>query len=59
MNQKNLLPSSQRVAVELDSLTGRILKQMYPEADTYVMGFEHAPIPKDSIDVAHFQRAVR
>src|SRR5208283_4707848 len=43
---------SQRVAVELDSLTGRILKQMYPQADTYVMGFEHAPIPKDSIDVA-------
>ena len=49
---KELADKSQRVAVELDSLTGRILKQMYPQADTYVMGFEHAPIPKDSIDVA-------
>ena len=49
---KELAAKSQRVAVELDSLTGRILKQMYPQADTYVMGFEHAPIPKDSIDVA-------
>ena len=49
---KDLAAKSQRVAVELDSLTGRILKQMYPQADTYVMGFEHAPIPKDSIDVA-------
>ena len=49
---KELAAKSQRVAVELDSLTGRMLKQMYPQADTYVMGFEHAPIPKDSIDVA-------
>ena len=25
---------------------------MYPQTETYVMGFERAPIPKDSIDVA-------
>jgi|GEM_PF-1483724 len=43
---------SQRIAVELDSLTGRMLKQMYPQTETYITGFEKAPIPKDSIDVA-------
>ena len=47
-----LTAKSQRVAVELDSLTGRMLKQLYPETETYVMGFERAPIGKDSIDVA-------
>ncbi len=49
---KELATKSQRIAVELDSLTGRMVKQMYPETETYVMGFEKAPIPKDSIDVA-------
>jgi len=43
---------SERTAVELDEITGQMLKQMYPETDVYVMGFEKAPIPKDSIDVA-------
>jgi N12 class adenine-specific DNA methylase len=43
---------SQRIAVELDPMTGSILKQLYPNAETYVMGFEKAPIPKESIDVA-------
>jgi len=47
-----LAAKSERIAVELDSLTGRILKQMYPNAETYIMGFEKAPIPKESIDVA-------
>jgi N12 class adenine-specific DNA methylase len=49
---KALADKSQRVAVELDPLTGRMLKQMYPKTETYVMGFEKAPIPKDSIDIA-------
>ena len=50
---KQLTDKSQRIAVELDSLTGRMLKQMYPETTVYAgIGFEKAPIPKDSIDVA-------
>jgi N12 class adenine-specific DNA methylase/ppGpp synthetase/RelA/SpoT-type nucleotidyltranferase len=44
---------SQRIAVELDDLTGRMLKQMYPQTEVYAgIGFEKAPIPKESIDVA-------
>ena len=54
-----LTAKSQRVAVELDSLTGRMLKQLYPETETYVMGFERAPIGKDSYRRSHLQRAVR
>ncbi len=49
---EEMAKKSERVAVELDSLTGRILKQLYPKAETYVMGFEKAPIQKESIDVA-------
>lgn len=47
-----LAKKAKRTAVELDSLTGRMLKYTYPETETYVMGFEKAPIPKESIDVA-------
>ncbi len=44
---------SSRVAVELDDLTGRMLKQMYPQAEIYSgIGYEQAPIQKDTIDVA-------
>lgn len=43
---------SKRTAVELDSLTGRILKQAYPQSDVYVTGYESAPLPKDSFDIA-------
>ena len=43
---------SQRTAIELDTLTGGILKQLYPQAEVYVTGFESAPLPKDSYDVA-------
>ena len=49
---KDITNKSERVAVELDTVTGRILKELYPKTETYVMGFEQAPIPKDSIDVA-------
>jgi len=43
---------SDRIAVELDDMTGRILRQLYPQSEVYVMGYEKAPIPRDSIDVA-------
>jgi len=43
---------SERSAVELDELTGRMVKQMYPETATYVMGYQKAPIADNSIDIA-------
>ena len=43
---------SDRTAVELDSITGRILKHTYPDAKVMISGFEKAPIPDNSIDIA-------
>ena len=43
---------SDRTAVELDSLTGRILKHAYPDTKVMISGFEKAPIPDNSIDIA-------
>lgn len=37
--------------VELDSITGRIAKQLYPEADISVMGYEAAKFEDNSFDV--------
>ena len=43
---------SDRTAVELDRLTGRILKHAYPDTKVMISGFEKAPIPDNSIDIA-------
>ena len=43
---------SERIAVELDTITGNILKNAYPETDVYVMGFQDAPVADNSVDVA-------
>lgn len=37
--------------VQLDSITGRIAKQLYPEADISVMGYETTKFEDDSFDV--------
>ena len=42
---------SRRTAVELDKITGRMLKEMYPNAEVYVMGYEQAPIAPESIAI--------
>ena len=44
--------NSEVIAVELDSLTGRILEKLYPDASVYVQGLEDTPLPANSIDVA-------
>jgi N12 class adenine-specific DNA methylase len=50
---QELAARSERTAVELDQMTGRILKQLYPESEVYAgMGYQDAPIRKGSIDVA-------
>lgn len=43
---------SQLDAVELDKVSGRILKKLYPEADVQVAGFQDAKIPDNSVDLA-------
>ena len=50
---KDLAARSDRTAVELDSMTGQILKQLYPESTVYAgIGYQDAPIRKNSQDVA-------
>lgn len=43
---------SERTGVEIDSLTGRIAKQLYPKADIHVKGFEQFKIPDGYFDAA-------
>lgn len=43
---------AQRVGVELDSITGRISKLLYPNADVHVAGFEKVRLPNDYFDLA-------
>lgn len=51
-----LLPESMQSAtlmgVELDSITGRLAKQLYPQANITVDGFERVNLPDNSIDLA-------
>lgn len=43
---------AQRVGIELDSITGRIAKALYPLADVHVAGFEAVRLPNDYFDLA-------
>ncbi len=43
---------SQRIAVELDPLTGKLLKHLYPNAEVHTMGYQEAPIADSSVDIA-------
>ena len=51
-----LLPETMQGAtllgVELDSITGRLAGQLYPQAKILVDGFEHTNLPDNSIDLA-------
>ncbi len=44
--------NSKLYGVELDSLTGRIAQQLYPEADIQIKGFEETAFADNSFDVA-------
>ena len=46
------MSKSKLYGVELDSLTGRIAKQLYPKADIQIKGFEETKFPGDFFDVA-------
>lgn len=41
-----------RIAVELDTLTGGILKALYPQATVFNKGLEEVDIPPNSVDLA-------
>lgn len=48
LTPKDMLSNSKWDAVELDSLTGRMLAKLYPEARVQVKGFEEAEIPNNT-----------
>lgn len=45
-------PATRWAAVELDDVSSRILKRLYPEAKVQATGFEKARIPNNSLDLA-------
>lgn len=49
---KNIADSSTVTGVELDSITGRIARQLYPNAEIYVQGFQDISLPQDYFDLA-------
>lgn len=49
---KKMSEASDITAVEIDSVTGNILKLLYPEADVNIKGFEETDIPNNSVDLA-------
>jgi N12 class adenine-specific DNA methylase len=46
------MAESKLYGIELDSVTGRIAKQLYPHADITVSGFEKTALPDSFFDVA-------
>ena len=46
------LNQSKLYGVELDSISGRIAKQLYPDANIQIKGFEKTDYPNDFFDVA-------
>ena len=46
------MQESRLYGVELDGITGRIAKQLYPNADVKITGFEKTDYPNDFFDVA-------
>jgi N12 class adenine-specific DNA methylase len=46
-----LMANSDRVVVEIDSLTGRILQRLYPQTRVFVRPFEETALPNDYFDL--------
>ncbi|MCI8409125.1 MAG: DUF3849 domain-containing protein [Lachnospiraceae bacterium] len=46
------MQKSRLYGAELDSITGRIAKQLYPNADVKITGFENTDYPNDFFDIA-------
>lgn len=52
MTPEGIADRAQRVGIELDSITGRIAKLLYPQVDVHVSGFEKVRLPNDYFDLA-------
>lgn len=48
----DIADTSTSIGVEIDSLTGRMLKKLYPQNQIYVKGFEQVKIANNSVDFA-------
>jgi len=48
---QSLKANSDRVAIEIDSLTGRILTQLYPQTKVFIQSFEETPLPENYFDL--------
>lgn len=49
---ENLRPQTLRAGVEIDSITARLAKTLYPDAAIFETGFENAPFPDGFFDIA-------
>ena len=49
---QNMADKSKLYGVELDDISGRIAKQLYPNADIQITGYEHTAFPDSFFDVA-------
>ena len=47
---ESLLPGCRRTGVELDGITARIAKQLYPDATIFAKGFEETALPDNFFD---------
>ena len=47
---ESLLPGCRRTGVELDGITARISKQLYPDATIFAKGFEETTLPNNFFD---------
>lgn len=52
MMPQDIAGASQLVGVELDDITGRILRKLYPQADVRIQGFQDTRIADNSFDLA-------
>lgn len=52
MTPTGIADRAQRVGIELDSITGRIARLLYPQVDVQVAGFEKVRLPNDYFDLA-------
>ena len=48
----DMLPGCHRTGVELDSITARIAKKLYPDSTIFGKGFEETPLPDNFFDVS-------
>jgi N12 class adenine-specific DNA methylase len=48
---EDLLAGSHRTGIELDSLTARIAKRLYPDSTIFAKGFEDTPLPDNFFNV--------